>query len=104
MFAVLESGNKQYLVERNSVIEVDFLSNLVEGEKVEIRNIVFLDDGKKVHVGDQVKSCIVECEVLQHFRSAKIIVFKKNRRKNYRRKLGHKQHMTRLKVINIFFS
>ncbi len=105
MFAVLESGNKQYFVEQDSVIDVDFLCNVSVGDKFNVKDVVFLDNGsgEVFSCKKDLESASIECEVIDHFKSDKILVFKKKRRKNYRKKLGYRDCKTRLKITKILF-
>ncbi|OCA06335.1 50S ribosomal protein L21 [Wolbachia endosymbiont of Trichogramma pretiosum] len=96
MFAVIETGGKQYLVEKGSVIKVERLQ-AEEKEEVEINRVIC--------VSSNGLSCssnaVVKAEVLRQCRDKKIIIFKKKRRKNYRRKNGHRQYITVLRINEI---
>ena len=96
MFAVIETGGKQYLVKKGSIIKVEKLE-AEEGKEVEINKVVCLSNS-----GLSCSSnAIVKAEVLEQCRGEKIIIFKKKRRKNYRRKTGHRQHITVLRINEI---
>lgn len=101
MFAVVRTGGKQYTVAVGDVIRIE----KIEGDKgasVKLDDILLVSDAGKVVVGTPtVKGAVVTAEVLGQDRNDKIIVFKKQRRKNHRRKKGHKQHVTVLRVTNI---
>jgi large subunit ribosomal protein L21 len=102
MFAVVVAGGKQYRVQPGDVVKVDKLNE--EASSVVSLSEVFLvsDDDGKVSLGKPtVKGASVNVEILRHTRNDKIIVFKKTRRHNYRRKNGHRQPMTLLKIIDI---
>ena len=102
MFAVVKTGGKQYCVKPGDVIKVEKLD--VEPAGVVVLNDVLLTSSDKgeVTIGDPVvKGAVVNAEVLKHVRNDKIIIFKKIRRHNYRRKNGHRQPMTVLKVKEI---
>ena len=95
MFAVIKTGGKQYKVEKNEVIKVEKLS----AEKEVVFDEVLMIDDK---IGAPfVNGAKVVCEVLDQIRDKKIIVFKKKRRHNYRRKQGHRQYLTVLKIKDI---
>jgi large subunit ribosomal protein L21 len=101
MFAVIKTGGKQYKVAKDDVIEVEKLPGAA-GASVELGDVLMLSDGGKVEVGSPVlKGAKVSAEVVEQTRGDKIIVFKKKRRKNYRRKKGHRQDLTVLKITAI---
>ena len=101
MFAVLNTGGKQYKVSQGDLIEVEKLKSGV-GDKVTLNQVLMVGEGESVDVGSPyVSNCEVTGEVMEQGKGAKIIVFKKRRRKNYRRKNGHRQLFTQLKIIEI---
>ncbi len=101
MFAIVKTGGKQYRVTENNIIRVEKL-DVEAGAKVSLDQVLMICDGKKTTVGlPLVTGAIVEATVLEQMRDRKIIVFKKKRRQNYRRKKGHRQHLTVLKIIKI---
>ncbi len=101
MFAVIKTGGKQYRVEEGNVIKVEKLAGNA-GDKITFDNILMAGEGSKITVGAPfVKGASVTAEVLEQTRADKIIVFKKKRRQNYRRKKGHRQHITVLRVTGI---
>lgn len=101
MFAVIKTGGKQYKVAENDVIKVEKLDTEA-GKKVKIKEVLMVGGEGDVKVGDPLlKGAEVTAEVLEQARAKKIIVFKKKRRQNYRRKKGHRQHQTVLKITGI---
>jgi large subunit ribosomal protein L21 len=97
MFAVVRTGGKQYKVATGDIIEVEKLE-ASEGDKVSLDEVLFVD-GK---VGAPlVKGAVVSATVYKQKRDDKVIIFKKKRRQNYRRKKGHRQHLTVLKITDI---
>ncbi|MBI5182162.1 MAG: 50S ribosomal protein L21 [Nitrospirae bacterium] len=100
MYAVLETGGKQYKVSQGDVISVEKLS-AKPGEKVELNNVLMIGGEKAVIGNPVVKSAKVIGEVIGEGRGDKIIVFKMKRRKNYRRTRGHRQAITSLKITDI---
>ena len=101
MFAVIKTGGKQYKVAKDDVIEVEKI-DLEAGKSVELGEVLMLSDGGKVDVGAPfLAGAKVSADVVEHTRGDKIIVFKKKRRKNYRRKKGHRQDLTVLKSTAI---
>ena len=101
MYAVIRSGGKQYKVSKDDVISVEKLSGDA-GDKVDINEVLMIGGKGDPIVGDPIiKGAIVNAEVIEQTRAEKIIVFKKKRRHNYRRKNGHQQHLTMLKIVDI---
>ena len=101
MYAVIEMGGRQYKLEKDDV----FLANRISGEPssvVKFKDILFIKDKTTCHVGQPyVKNAYVACEVLAHPRAKKVFAFKYKRRKGYKRKVGHRQDLTRLRVKDI---
>ncbi len=101
MFAVIKTGGKQYKVAKNDVIRVERLTGEA-GDVVELGEILMVGEGDSVTVGaPTVSGAAVAATVLEQIRDDKVIVFKKKRRQNYRRKNGHRQHLTVLRVTDI---
>ena len=101
MYAVVKTGGKQYRVAKDDVIKVEKLAGEA-GDIVTLDEILMLADGDKVTVGaPRVDGASVAAEILEQARAKKIIVFKKRRRQNYRRKRGHRQQLTVLRVTDI---
>ncbi|MCU7611654.1 50S ribosomal protein L21 [Anaplasma capra] len=98
MFAVVEAGGKQYRVKESDVIKVESVRAGI-GEKVSLDSLATFG-GEKDPVF-QRKSSSVTAEVVAHCKGDKIVVFKKKRRKNYRRKMGHRQDLTVLRVLKV---
>ncbi len=100
MYAVILTGGKQYRVEKNDYVKVDKLA-LNVGDTVELDAIMF-SDGEKVLVGDPVLANVkVTGEVLRQDKEKKVIVFKYKAKKNERKKQGHRQPYTLIKISNI---
>jgi len=101
MFAVLNTGGKQYKVSQGDLIEVEKLESDV-CDKVTLSQVLMVGEGENVEVGSPyVSNCTVTSEVVEQGKGAKISIFKKKRRKNYRRKNGHRQLFTQLKITEI---
>jgi len=101
MFAVVATGGKQYKVSKGDVIQVEKIDQK-EGETITLDKVLMIGDGSDFQAGAPfLEGCSVTCEVDEQLKGKKIIVFKKRRRKNYRRKNGHRQLYTRLKIIDI---
>jgi len=101
VYAVVETGGKQYKVSAGETVEVDKLS-LEVGEKVELDRVLLLSDGEDVRVGQPtVEGAKVLATVTDHVKGPKLIVFKYRPKQRYRRKKGHRQTYTRLTVDEI---
>ena len=101
MYAVIETGGKQYRVNQGDIIRVEKLTADV-GAKVDFDRILLVGEGADVKVGSPiVDGASVSGTVVEHDRHRKIIVFKMKRRKNYRRKQGHRQDYTGVLIDNI---
>ena len=101
MFAVIKSGGKQYKVAKDDVIRVEKL-DAEEGATVNLNEVLMVGDDKSQTVGAPlVDGAAVSATVLEQMRDRKIIVFKKQRRQNYRRRNGHRQLLTVLRVDDI---
>ncbi|MFQ5563756.1 MAG: 50S ribosomal protein L21 [Parvularculaceae bacterium] len=101
MYAVVKTGGKQYRVAKDDIIKVERLPGEA-GDQVTLGEVLLVGEGGDVAVGaPKVEGAAVAAEILEQTRAAKIVVFKKRRRKNYRRKKGHRQHLTVLKVTDI---
>jgi large subunit ribosomal protein L21 len=100
MYAVIKTGGKQYRVSEGDTLRVEKLDGDV-GAKIEFGEVLMLG-GDKVAVGKPtVKGAKVTGEIVAQDRAKKIIVFKMKRRKNYRRKYGHRQPYTEVKITGI---
>ena len=101
MYAVISSGGKQYRVAEGETLRVEKLVGGA-GSKVTFGPLLFADDGGGVQVGQPtVKGVTVEAEIVDQGLAKKIIIFKYKRRKSYRRKQGHRQPYTALKITAI---
>ncbi|MBN2676194.1 MAG: 50S ribosomal protein L21 [Alphaproteobacteria bacterium] len=95
MFAIFKSGGKQYKVEKGDILALEKL----DAEKNVVFDEVLMVDEK---IGEPfIKGATVSADVVEHSRADKVIIFKKKKRHNYRRKLGHKQHQTVVKITDI---
>lgn len=101
MYAVVKSGGKQYRVEEGGTLRIEKISGEV-GEPVSLDRVLMLSDGENVSVGTPVlENVVVKGHILRQDRLRKIIVFKYKKRKRYRRKLGHRQTFTEIKIDRI---
>lgn len=101
MYAIVEMAGQQFKVAKDQKVYVHRLQT-EEGKKVTFNNVLLLDDGKNVTVGaPAIDGAAVEAKVVKHLKGDKVIVFKKKRRKGYRKKNGHRQYLTEIVVENI---
>jgi large subunit ribosomal protein L21 len=101
MYAVIRSGGKQYRVAPGQTIRLEKLTGEV-GAKVELGDVLLVENDGKVQVGSPlVANAKIQATVLEHDRSKKVLVFKKKRKKQYRRTQGHRQDYTAVRIDNI---
>ena len=102
MFAIIKTGGKQYKIKENDTILVEKIKNK-KGDKIDIKDVLLLsNDEKNIKIGTPIlKGISVKAEILEQKKNKKVTVFKKKRRKNYRRKNGHRQEITVLKILKI---
>lgn len=101
MFAVIRTGGKQYKVAKDDVVAVEKLAG-EPGAAIELAEVLMIGEGAEVATGTPLLAgASVAATVVEQKRAPKIIVFKKQRRKNYRRKKGHRQYQTVLRITEI---
>jgi large subunit ribosomal protein L21 len=101
MYAIIENGGKQYRISEGTKVRLEKLS-AGEGEEVRINEILAINDGSSLLIGNPyVSGAYVDGKVLSQGRSRKIIVFKYKKRKDYKKKMGHRQAYTELLVEKI---
>jgi len=101
MYAIVETGGKQYQVQTGQIVDVERLPAEV-GEEVELNQVLLVADDDDVQVGQPtVEGAKVRATVLRQDRGRKIIVFKFKAKERYRRKAGHRQSFTRLRIDEI---
>lgn len=101
MYAVIETGGKQYRVEKGDVVYVEKL-NANEGETVDLSKVLLVSSGDGLKIGKPyVEGAKVKATVLEHGKGKKIIIFKYKPKKDYRKKQGHRQPYTKLKIEEI---
>lgn len=100
MYAIIRTGGKQYRVQQGDELNVELL-HAEKGSELVIDDVLFIG-GEKVIVGQpRVEGAQVKVKVVNHDRARKIHIFKFRRRKNYRRRQGHRQHYTRIRITEI---
>ena len=101
MYAVIKTGGKQFKVVEGETLKVEKLSAEV-GKSHNISSVLTIVDGDKVTIGaPEVKGAIVDTTIVSHGRGDKVIIFKMNRRKGYRKTQGHRQSFTEIKINKI---
>ncbi len=101
MFAVIKTGGKQYRVAANDIISIATLEGEA-GANVTFGEVLLFGDGEATQVGAPLLEGItVSGEIVDHGRTRKVIAFKKRRRQNSRRKRGHRQHFTTVRITEI---
>jgi len=103
MYAVIKTGGKQHRVKAGNVIDVEKCIGEVN-DKIELQSVLLILNEQGISFGPSALSqAKVIAQILQQDRAKKVLVFKKKRRKNYRRTRGHRQSFTRLKILDIVF-
>ena len=102
MFAIIKTGNKQYRISKDNTIKVEKIE-ANEGDEIDLDDVLFLekDDGSILVGKPNLDNVKIKAKVLKNYKDDKIIIFKKRRRKNSRRKNGHRQPLTELKILAI---
>ena len=101
MYAIVEIAGQQFKVAKDQKVYVHRLQE-DEGKKVSFHNVLLLEDGKNITIGaPAIDGAAVEAKVVKHLKGDKVIVFKKKRRKGYRKKNGHRQYLTELVIEGI---
>ena len=102
-FAIIQTGGKQYKVKASEILKIEQLENLKPESKIEFNEVLAYGDDKNIEVGSPlVKGAKVEAELLKNGKNRTILIFKKRRRKNSRRKNGHRQLFSLIKIKKIF--
>ena len=100
-FAIIETGGKQYKVSASNILKVEKL-DIKKGNKVEFKKVLLVNDDKTVEIGDPtVSGAIVEGMLLDNIKDRKVIVFKKRRRQNSRKRYGHRQPLSKVQITKI---
>ena len=100
MYAIIKTGGKQLKVEQDRYYDIEKLDANV-GDKVNF-DVLMINDGKKSAIGTPtVKNSVVEAEVMAHGKGEKLTIFTYKPKKNERRKMGHRQPFTRVKILSI---
>jgi large subunit ribosomal protein L21 len=101
MYAVVASGGKQYKVREGEILKIEKIPGEI-GDSISFDNVLLYSDGESLQIGQpQLESVKVSGHVVEQGKASKIIVFKFKRRKGYRRKQGHRQRFTAVKIDSI---
>jgi len=101
MYAVIKTGGKQYRVSEGDTLQVEKLVGK-PGDKITFDNVLLVGGGDSTKVGaPTVSGAKVDAEIVAQNRAKKVVVFKMRRRKNYRRKQGHRQPYTQIKITSV---
>jgi large subunit ribosomal protein L21 len=101
MYAVIKTGGKQYRVAKDQIVEIERLPGEA-GQSVEFKDVLMTGEGASVKIGaPNVAGAKVTGEIVKQSRGPKVIAFVKRRRKNSRRKKGHRQDLTQVKITSI---
>ena len=102
-FAIIQTGGKQYKVKTSEILKIEQLDNFKPENKIEFNEVLAYGDDKSVEVGSPlVKGAKVEAELVKNGKNRTVLIFKKRRRKNSRRKNGHRQLYSLIKIKKIF--
>lgn len=100
MYAIIETGGKQYRVEKDDVIDIELIT--AQDGKVEFKNVLFINNGASVKMGaPYLSQSTVKAELISEVKGPKVVSFKYKKRKGYRRKVGHRQRYSRVKITDI---
>jgi len=102
-FAIIQTGGKQYKVKASEILKIEKLENFKTEGKIEFKEILAYGDEKNIEIGSPIiKGAKVEAELVKNGKNRTILIFKKRRRKNSRRKNGHRQLYSLIKIKKIF--
>ncbi len=102
-FAVIQTGGKQYKVKSGEILKVEKLEDSKPGAKIEFKEILAYGDNKTIEVGSPVvEGAKVEADLVENSKNRTILIFKKRRRQNSRRKNGHRQQYSLIRISKIF--
>ena len=100
MYAIIETGGKQYRVEKGDIIDVELLG--AKEHTIEFKSVLFLNNGTSLKIGKPfVADSLVKAELLKEVKGPKVVSYKYKQRKGYRRKVGHRQRYHRIKITDI---
>ena len=102
-FAVIQTGGKQYKVKASDILKIEKLKNSKPESKIEFKEILAYGDDKNIEVGlPLVQGAKVEAKLIKNVKNRTVLIFKKRRRKNSRKKNGHRQQYSLIKINKIY--
>jgi|TARA_B100000378_G_scaffold210042_1_gene173077 large subunit ribosomal protein L21 len=102
-FAVIQTGGKQYKVRASEILKIEKLENLKPESKIEFKEVLAYGDDKNIEIGlPLVQGAKVEAMLIKNGKNKTVLIFKKRRRKNSRRKNGHRQQYSLIKINKIY--
>ena len=102
-FAVIQTGGKQYKVKAGEILKIEKLENSNSNSKIEFKEILAYGDDKTAELGTpKIEGAKVEADLVKNGKNRTVLIFKKRRRKNSRRKNGHRQQYSLVRIIKIF--
>ena len=102
-FAIIQTGGKQYKVKAGEIIKIERLEDSKPESKVEFKEILAYGDNKSIELGEPtISGAKVEADLLENGKNRTVLIFKKRRRKNWRRKNGHRQQFSLIRINKIF--
>ena len=102
-FAVIQTGGKQYKVRAGEILKIEKLEDLKEKSKIEFKEILAYGDDKNLELGEPtITGAKVEAELIKNGKNRTVLIFKKRRRQNSRRKNGHRQQFTMIRISKIY--
>ena len=102
-FAVIQTGGKQYKVKSGEIIKIERLEDSKPQTKIEFKEILAYGDDKNIELGEPtISGAKVEADLLENGKNRTVLIFKKRRRKNSRRKNGHRQQFSKIRINKIF--
>ena len=102
-FAVIQSGGKQYKVKSGEILKIERLPDSKENSKIEFKEILAYGDNKVIEIGAPIiQGAKVEADLLKNSKNRTVLIFKKRRRQNSRRKNGHRQQYSMIRINKIF--
>ncbi len=101
-FAIIETGGKQYKVSASKILEIEKINNAEVGKIIKFNKVLLLNDDKSTEVGNpNIKGASVEAKLLENVKDRTILIFHKRRRKNSRKKNGHRQRHSKIQITKI---
>ena len=102
-FAVIQTGGKQYKVKTGEILKIEKLDSLKPNSKIEFKEVLAYGDNKTAELGNpKVNGAKVEADLIKNGKNRTVLIFKKRRRKNSRRKNGHRQQFSLIRINKIF--